>query len=251
MRSYYRGRFERPATKGGHDVRFPAAPASAALPKLPRPVRPGHPRTCRVRAGARDRRVHARAHVQGRDHPGRLLRTPAQARAAVPQADGASRPLFLVRSGGLPLPHHTAPLRPLHRRSRPLPPRQRRRLAGRMPPAPAGDARLDAPARRAPRLGRDPPPPARRPHPGAGTAPGDLDHARLEALARPTRRIPSRNRALVHRRAPRGRGQARARAHPHAAAHGPAQPRPPARPRIGVRTRGRRVQKRAARSAPP
>ena len=117
--------------------------------------------------------------------------------------------------------------------------RQRRRLEGRSPPAPPRDARVDAPARPAPRLGRDPPPPARRPHPGAGTAACDLDHARLEALARPKARIPARNRPLVHRRAPRGRGQARARPHAHAAARVPAQPRPRARPRNRARTRRR------------
>src|SRR5271165_5110391 len=210
--------------QGGSGVRLPAALPQAALPKLPRPVRPGDPRARGARTRARDRRVHARAHVQGRDHPGRLLRTPAEAPAAVPQADGASRPLFLVRPGGLPLPHHTAPLRPLHRRPRPLQARQPRRLAGRNPPAPARHPRLDPPARPAPRLGRDPTPPARRADARAWAAAGDLGHARLEALARPTPRIPSRNRALVHRRAPRGRSQARSRPYPHAAARGPAPP---------------------------
>src|SRR5271157_3899996 len=247
MKSYCRGRFERPATKGGASVRLPAAPSQAALPKLPRPLRPRHPRARDPGARPRDRRVHARAHVPRRDHSGRLLRTPAQAPAPVPQAVRASRHGVLVRPGGVPLPRRPPPLRPLHRDPRALQARQRRRLAGGMPPAPSRHTRVDPPARAAPRLGRDPPPPTRRPHPGAGTAAGDLDHARLEALARPKARIPSRDRPLVHRRAPRGRGQARARAHAQAATHVPAQPRPRARPRIGARPRRRRAEKRGAR----
>ena len=127
--------------------------------------------------------------------------------------------------------------------SAPLQTRQRRRLEGRGPPAPPRHPRVDASARAAPRLGRNPPPPARRAHSQAGTAAGDLDHSRLEALARPKARIPSGDRPLVHRRTPRGRGQARARPHAHAATHVPAQPRPPAR-------RGGRARTRAPRATP-
>src|SRR5271166_2477893 len=146
-----------------------------ALPKLPRPVRPGYPRAGHPRARARDRRLGPRAHVQGRDHPGRLLRTPAQTPTAVPQAVLPSRPLLVVRPGSVPLPHHPPPLRPLHRRKRPLPPRQPRRLAGRMPAAPAGHPRLDAPARRArdKRFSRGPGSPRRQ---SAARDDGD-DHA--------------------------------------------------------------------------
>src|SRR5208283_4841694 len=80
--------------QGGPDVRVPAALPQAALSQSPGPLRPRHPRARNARARARDRRLGPRAHVPRRDHPGRVLRTPAQAPAAVPQADGGHRDLY-------------------------------------------------------------------------------------------------------------------------------------------------------------